>query len=245
MRSLVILAAALAQLTAGCAQTYVQPQSQTAATHLGKPSRILVYDFATSPDEVHLDQNVLRQVVNNATAAPPPAQRDIALGHQVAGSFAEELVSRIRGMGLRAERASRDTPVYHHDVKIVGAFVDVDQGNQLQRLVIGLGAGASQVDTEVEVIQASERGAVRVAQFSTHADSGEMPGAALTMGAGAAASGGLAAGAAVASAGVGGVNAYRSQVAIMAGRSADQAAAYLAQVFGREGWIAPQYKEIP
>jgi hypothetical protein len=224
-------------LVAGCAQTVVQPQAQT-WTQLPRPPRVLVYDFAVSPEEIHSDQDVLRQVVNTASGLSASA-RDAELGHKVADRFAEELLNRIQAMGLPAKRASRGEPVYRDDVEIVGTFLDIDQGNQLRRLVIGFGVGASQVDAEAEVLQVSERGPRRVAQFSTHADSGEMPGAAVTMGAGAAVSGGLTVGVAAANVAATGVKAYRSEIERMAGRSADRAAAYLAQVFAQQGWIAP------
>lgn len=68
-----------------------------------------------------------------------------------------------------------------------------------------------------------------------------MPGAAVTGGAGAAASGGMTAGVAAANMAVSGVKGYRSQVEQMTARSADQAAAYLSQYFAQQGWI-PQEK---
>jgi hypothetical protein len=222
---------------AGCAQTLVQPQSQT-TMRLPKPGRVLVYDFAVTPDEVHVDQGVLHQVADAASGTTISA-RDAALAHQVADRFADELVGRIQALGMPAMRAPRATRTTPGDLKIVGAFLDVDQGNRLQRLVIGFGVGGSQVDTETEVLQVADTGLRKVAQFSTHADSGEMPGAAVTMGAGAAASGGVTAAVAAANIAVSGVKGYRSDAERMAGRSADKAAAYLGQLFAQQGWIAP------
>jgi hypothetical protein len=59
------------------------------------------------------------------------------------------------------------------------------------------------------------------------------------MGAGAAAQGGVTAGMAAANVAVGGVKAYRSDVERMAGRSADEAVAYLSEYFAKQGWISP------
>ena len=224
---------------AGCAQTLVQSQGPTTTMRLARPTRVLVYDLATSPDESHQDQDVLHQVANAATGLQAP-QRDVALGRQVADAFSTELVSRIQAMGLHAERAAANAPAAPGDLKVVGAFLDIDQGNQLRRLVIGLGVGAAEVDAEIELLQATTGRPMRVAQFSTHADSGEMPGAALTMGAGAAATGGVTVGLAAANVAMTGAKAFRSQVAQMAGRSADKAAAYLSPLFAQQGWIAPQ-----
>jgi hypothetical protein len=103
------------------------------------------------------------------------------------------------------------------------------------------GAGASRVDTEGQVYHAGQAGQgprTKLLEFTTHADSGKMPGAAVTMGAGAAAQGGATAGMAVANAAVGGVKTYRSEVERMAANSSEQATAYLSEYFGKQGWIA-------
>jgi hypothetical protein len=99
------------------------------------------------------------------------------------------------------------------------------------------------VDAQVEVYAPSSRGLRKLLEFNTHADSGRMPGAAVTGGVGAAASGGMTAGAAAANVGTSAVKGYRAQVDQMAGRSADQAVAYLAGFFARQGWI-PQEKVV-
>jgi hypothetical protein len=120
---------------------------------------------------------------------------------------------------------------------IGGYFIDINAGNEARRLVIGLGAGQSRIDAQVNVVRFSGTGYHTLLAFKTHADSGEMPGAALTMGAGAAAQGGVTAGMAVANAGIAGVKTYRTAMGAMAGRSADKAAVFLSQYFAGEGWI--------
>ena len=54
------------------------------------------------------------------------------------------------------------------------------------------------MDTQVQVLAPSRGAYRRVLEFDTHADSGEMPGAAITMGAGAAAQGAVTGGMAAA-----------------------------------------------
>src|SRR5262249_23675847 len=65
----------------------------------------------------------------------------------------------------------------------------------------------------------------------------------VSAGVGAAASGGMTAGSAAANVGSSAVKGYRTQVDQMAGRSADQAVAYLSEFFARQGGI-PQEKVI-
>jgi hypothetical protein len=111
--------------------------------------------------------------------------------------------------------------------------------------VIGLGVGQSKIDTQVQLVALTPNGYRTLLEFKTHTDSGEMPGAAVTMGAGAAAQGAVTAGMAVANAGISGVKAYRSAMGPMASRDADKTAAYLSQFFATEGWISPSQVKQP
>src|SRR5262249_10576808 len=72
-----------------------------------------------------------------------------------------------------------------------GQFTDINEGNKLRRLVVGLGMGQSQVDANVQVYQVVNGTKTQIMDFKTHADSGKMPGA-LIMGAPGAAVGGTA-----------------------------------------------------
>jgi hypothetical protein len=155
--------------------------------------------------------------------------------------MSEELVARIRDLGLPARRVARGSVLPSDAVAVTGLFLDVDEGNRLQRTVLGFGAGQSKVDAKVELYAPSSSGPTKLLDFTTHADSGSMPGALVTGGAGAAASGGMTAGAAAANVAASGVKGYRSQVEQMAARSADQAVSYLSQYFAKQGWI-PQEK---
>lgn len=170
---------------AGCAQTTVQTLSETSAVDLPRPPVVLVLPFAVNVDEV-TNQSVLRHAVD-AVENQNATERSEQVARDVADAVADGLVSRITAMGLPARRATRDTQAPRHAVIVGGRFVDIDEGNRLRRLVIGFGAGQSRIDAQVDVLQATGRGYRHLVEFDTHADSGRMPGAAVTMGAGAAA----------------------------------------------------------
>jgi hypothetical protein len=223
---------------AGCAASSVQPQMETSAVNLPRPSMVLVYRFAVNLNDVQENQSVIQKAID-ASATSTPDERLAETAHEVADAFADELVTKIIGFGLPAQRATAATYVPQNAVIIVGNFVDIDEGNRLRRLVIGFGAGKAQIDTQAQVLYATAGGNRTLTEFTTHTDSGEMPGAAVTMGAGAAAQGGLTAGMAAANVALGGVKAYRSQIAGMATRSADKAAQFLGGYFAQQGWIAP------
>jgi hypothetical protein len=221
----------------GCAQTVVQPKyEQPTAGPVLRPGRVLVYDFSVTAADVSENQGFFA-AVRNSLSDSTENERVLAIAGEVRTRMAEELVAGIRDLGLPAQRAPRGTPLPPDAIAVAGLFLNVDEGNRLQRTVLGLGAGQSTVDTKVEVYALAGSGPTKLLEFTTHADSGSTPGALITGGAGAAASGGMTAGVAAANVGVSGVKGYRSQIEQMTSRSADQAVAYLSQYFARQGWI--------
>ena len=123
-------------------------------------------------------------------------------------------------------------------ILITGYFVDIDEGNRLQRDVIGLGMGQSILDSKVRVLAPSPSGYRELIAFDAHADSGDMPGAAVMGPAGAAAGAGTAAVIAT-NAVAGGIKSYKSASAEEAKKMADKIAAQLSQYFAQQGWIDP------
>ena len=205
---------------------------------LPKPEEIVVYDFALTEAELRESRGPLKEMFRfDKPAGAPENEREQEIGRQVAKTLAEELAQGLRGLGFTVQRKPRGTPISDRRLLIDGEFLDVDEGNRLKRLVIGFGAGASRVDTEAHVYYGPGRR--KLLDFGTHADSGKMPGAAATMGAGAVVEGGVTTGMAATSAAVGGVKEYHSEVERMAGHSADQAVAYLSEFFAKQGWIHP------
>ncbi len=229
------LAIALSVLcVAACGRTVVRPKTEMRSFGLPRPEQILVYDFAVTEAEVSDNREPAGKIPNKTGGAP---EGELELSRQAANALAQELVRGLHDLGFPAKRTPRGTPVGKDQILIDGVFLDVEKGDRLERFVIGFGAGASRVDTEVHVYYGTER--QKLLDFRTHADSGKLPGAATTMGAGAAVVGGVTIGGAVASAGMGAVKEYRSEVERMAGNSADQAVAYLSEFFAKQGWIRP------
>jgi hypothetical protein len=228
----------------GCAQTSVQPEQETSIENLPAPAIVLVHKFGVNLNEVTTTQGLYGRAIDaiNQQNAPEAASQ---LAQDVSNSLADELVRKITAMGLPAQRATPDDYVPRNALVITGYFVDIDAGNKARQLVIGLGAGQAKIDAQVQVLSPVEGGYRTLLEFKTHADSGEMPGAAVTMGAGAAAQGGLTAGMAAVNVAAGGVKAYRTAMGAMASRSADKAAAYLSQFFASEGWISPSQVQQP
>ncbi len=241
-----VLVALIGFLGVGCGKTVVQPGAQFSGAALAqRPERILVYDFAVTTAEVKENQGMFQSKINEVQGITT-REHEQEIAAEVRKVAAEELVEGIRKMGLPAERAAADMLMTPRSLGIVGQFVDVDEGNKAARMVIGFGQGQSRVDIRVQVFghgltrdEAKEAAPIKLLAFETHADSGTMPGALVTAGAGAAAQGGVTAGMAAANVGVGAVKSYRSAMGQMTSRSAEQAVAYLSEFFFIQGWIAP------
>ena len=152
--------------------------------------------------------------------------------------MANEMVQQLEALGFVANTVARGTQVSGDNVLIVdGAFTDINEGNRLRRMVIGLGSGQSSLDAQVQVYQMANGNNQQIMNFSTQANSGKMPGAALTAPAGAAAGGTAAAVSLGMNLAAGAGKTYTSAVSVMAQRSAKQAVAYMSQYFASQGWI--------
>ena len=220
---------------AGCATTTVTSDSPTFG-QAPRPDRILVYAFATSPEEVQLDHSVSTMAwkLQGVTAS---AERQ-EVGRQVADKLADHLVEKLRALGLPAERATGGTP---RDgiptVVIEGQFLAIDEGSRMERVVIGLGAGKSQVRTAVQTIELFPGGSRLLDTFEIDAKSDSTPGMAETMGAGAAA-GHLAASAAVSVGKAVGSEEFGADVDADALRTATKISTVLEDFFASQGWIS-------
>jgi Domain of unknown function (DUF4410) len=218
---------------AACSQTGIRKPTLTQETNLPRPSRILIYDFAVSEQDVKEYQGIMRQQPTIKDAG----ERERLLAQEVKDALAEELVDALKPLGFSVERVARGTRATDNDLMIDGQFLTVDEGNPLHRLVVGFGTGGSAVQTQVQVYQAPEDR--KLVEFTTQSDSSKLPGAAPTLGAGAVAAGGVTAGMVVANAAVSGVKTYKSDIARMAAASGDQVARYLSEFFAKQGWIRP------
>jgi len=175
--------AAVLGLSLGCAPTnVVTTYSQSIA--MPNPAEALVYDFACAPDEVHLDRGVVgmaEQRISHKT----PTQLERGVCHQVAKALSQQLANKITAMGLPARRVWGMPARWGNVVVIEGQLVSINEGNQAERIVIGLSAGASDVRAISQLFAATPGGLTLLEQFDSSVSSGYMPGMAETMGAGA------------------------------------------------------------
>lgn len=227
-------------LIAGCAKAAVIPeQSRAPAVGNIRPAVIVIRKFAVVPAEVTENQSEIAK----ATRSDKPdeaEQRKEKIAHDVSDALAERIAKNLQDLDFRTEIENSHGSVKGNALLISGRFIDVDEGNRLHRLVIGFGAGASKLDTQVLVYRTAEEKTQRVLEFKTHAESGKLPGAAVTATAGAVATGGVGLAAGAAEAGAAGAKTYDSSVDRLARKTADQVTAYLSHYFAERGWISAE-----
>jgi len=227
----------LALLVSGCAKTNVRTREEVPFTGLPRPERVLIYNFAASPADIQQNSSIFAKLGRDLENANQTAE-EIQLGREVADALATELTVKIGEMGLNPLRATSNTPLYGNAILVTGKFIKIDEGNRLRRNVIGFGAGQSSVDAVVSVLAPTRSGFKEIVGFDAHADSGNMPGAAVTGGVGAAAGAGTAAVLAT-NAATSGVKSYKSASAQQAKGIAEKIAKELANYFALQGWIDP------
>ena len=221
-------------LTAGATSSAAQVEGAPVAA--GPPSQIIVFPFATSTADVQLNQGLGIRLYRDYTDENQTAEQ-AQLAHTTAQNICVQVASSLASNGWNAACEPRGTPVTGANTLIVeGAFTDISQGNRLQRMVIGLGVGASVVDTQVGLYQYSNGNSTPLVTFTTHADSGEMPGAGITGPAGAAAGGAAAAASLGLNLAAGGVKSVTSSTAYLTDQSAKQIVSQTTNYFSQQGW---------
>jgi Domain of unknown function (DUF4410) len=232
-------AAALAGLALLAACTSAQSEIETGGAMLPRPQLVVVQTFAASPDEVDLDEGLGAEIVDavKAESGTSRTEQELQIGRQVADAIAAKLVVEIQDMGLTAQRGDAVPPGTRNALLIKGQLISIDEGNRTERVIIGMGAGRSDVQVHAQVYEVTPAGSKLIDRIVVDAKSGLTPGMAETMGVGALTghllvSAAVSGGAHVVSEAVG------ANVVADADRSAKGIARQLAVLFGRERWAS-------
>jgi len=206
-----------------------------AAANLPRPDRVLVYDFAVTPQDVALDRGIGPTVMRGLSSASQ-TEEEVKVGKVVARVLSDSLVKELRGRGIDAHLASNAAPAGETTASIRGRFLHIDQGDRTMRTVIGFGLGGSQVRTHIQVYQGAGDSARLVAEGETVTKSSLKPGMDPLIGVGAIA--GTAGAAAAVSGGTTLVSeTFLQTVEADARRTAKEIADRVASYYKERGWI--------
>ncbi|ABE35237.1 hypothetical protein DR64_6049 [Paraburkholderia xenovorans LB400] len=227
-------------LRSGCASGRIENASATSAPLQVRPDNIYVYTFSASADQVKLDGGMMQKVKTQLEGSSA-AQKQAADAAAVREQVADEIVHQLQSMGLRAIRSDIPAPADQNVLLVQGSFDTIDSGNRRRRMLIGLGAGKSEVSGSVRILYKPAGGAPRLVQtFNASADSGKAPGMVETAGVGAAA--GSVATSAAAGGGLHAVSeTQRAGVSADAKRLADAVARQIGEIGVSGGWLSTQH----
>jgi hypothetical protein len=206
---------------------------------LPRPQIVVVDTFAASPDEVKLDEGLTTEIEQAVKErhGTSRTQQEIEAGGQVADAIADKLVVEVRDMGLRAERGSALPAGTQNALLIKGQLVSIDEGNRTERVIVGLGAGRSDVRAHAQVYEVTPTGSRLIDTIEVDAKSGLAPGMAETMGVG-----GLTGHLLVSTVVGGGLHvadeALGANVVADADRASKGIAKQLSALFAKEGWMS-------
>jgi Domain of unknown function (DUF4410) len=229
------LFALCALVMAGCASAAVTQQAQRAPADYDRPTQIVVYPFAANAADVTLNQSIIQKAYRGATGDNENAEQ-LKIAHDTAQAICDQVVSDLTANGYNAACAPRGTYIAGGNILIIdGALTNISEGNRLRRLVVGFGAGSSTLDSNVSMYQRIGDNLNQVLAFSTHADSGKMPGAAVMAPVGVAAGGGAAAIAGT-NVAMGGAKTYGSSTGNLAKKTSGQIVNSVTDYMARAGW---------
>lgn len=174
-----------ATLLLGCAgSNVVEQESNSETLTTSQPEQVIVYDFAGTAADVPQGSAISQAIAERTT---PQTPEEIALGKQLGKLVARELVGELWGRGIPAILAIGAPAPSNGDVIVLGEFVSMDEGSQFQRVVIGFGAGASEVTTLAEAYVVTPDGWEPLGSATVNAAGGAMPGLLVPLGLGSAA----------------------------------------------------------
>ncbi|HUA34440.1 MAG TPA: DUF4410 domain-containing protein [Candidatus Binataceae bacterium] len=204
------------------------------------PVEIAVNDFIFDTGDVTENGSPLTRGIDFFRKSNPNERR-VGIGDDLAKRISAQTAKRLDKMGLPAERipADSDAPLIDNTLLITGRMTKIDEGNGFTRVTFGLGAGESELATEVHVYRIMQGEHAEVLAFTTYSNSGKMPGVAWSMGFGEFFLGPVTLIAALDDAASSGQKFYASQIDYLSGETAIQIANYISQYSANEGWIVP------
>ncbi len=216
-------------LGVACASARVESrQDFTGGAQLRQPPVLMVYDFAVSANEA------VQDTFGSEFYAEPPS-KELDEAHAVAASLSTQLVEKLQKMGIDAIRATDKSLPLLDAIVLRGEFISIDKGSAIKRLVIGFGAGASEMRVRVHAYQATRYGLRRLVLAEVKATGSKSPGMAVPVGAGAAM--GRAAASVAVSGGMNFMREARGGLHADAGNLAGEIAKRAEAFYKRQGWL--------
>ena len=154
------------------ASTKITDQDEIAGGQIPRPAHIWVYDFFATASDIPAESALAGQLSDND---PPQTADQIAAGRKLGADIGSELIKQFQAMGLQASRATTETEMQVNDVVIQGYLVSEAGGSQKKRVMLGFGAGESELKAAVEGFQNTANGLRALGSAKTDSTEG-LPG---------------------------------------------------------------------
>lgn len=231
----VVICAAVAALGA-CASTEITDERMNwQAGKTPKPDQLIVFDFATSPDEVKLEHGLVADVRELVDRTPRTAEEK-RIGNAVSNALAAKLVAQLREKGLPAVRATDVVEPGVRPLQVKGQLLSIDEGNRTSRVIIGLGMGRSSIEARVQLYESIRGRAKLLESMTATTRSGRKPGMAEMIGVGAL-TGHIIASTVLSGAASGASEALSANVDALAGTMAKKVAEEIVTYYEKRGWM--------
>jgi hypothetical protein len=155
------------------ASTEVTDRNEIVTGEIPRPAHIWVYDFSATASDVPAESALSGQI---AEPAQPQTADQIAAGRQLGAAIASDLVQDINAMGMTAQRPMENTQPALNDLVIRGHLVSEAKGDEKKRVLVGFGAGESELKVAVEGFQVTANGLRRLGSGDTDSKGGRSPG---------------------------------------------------------------------
>lgn len=163
-------------IAGGCNSPKVTDRQPLVEGRLPYPGVIWVLPFAASAAEVPADSTLAEnfQVEDAAKTAD-----QIAEGREIGKAIADDLVARIRALGVPAKLGHNAAQPAVNDIWLRGYLISLDEGDDTKRIGIGFNAGASHLEIAMEAFQMTPAGWRRLGSGRMASSSGKTPGVAV------------------------------------------------------------------
>jgi len=140
----------------------------------GMPAMVYVADFEIDANDIGQGDRILNRPGLRQQDQGSKASRFVDL-------LADSLTGELQKRSVPAARFYSGQSIPNKGWLIKGEFLEVDEGNRLRRAVIGFGAGETDMQIQVGIVDLSSGSQKPFIVFGTQSESGKMPGAIVTM----------------------------------------------------------------
>src|SRR6202789_4386672 len=149
-----LLCVALLTGLGACSHAHIQTTESYLGPQMPRPDHIYVTYFSITPEQVRLDQGIGARLTR-ASEDQPLGVDELKAAQDTQAALADGIVDRLRKYGLPADVVTVP-PNGSNGLLVQGQIVSIDQGNRTRRILIGLGAGKSDVSADTQVYRLTQ-----------------------------------------------------------------------------------------